>query len=71
MLVFNQSDFKMQSVVNQTIIRVNDSKFLTITEAKQTYLGKTEKAESAKKADDATKFNGWLIDYDNGEVDKQ
>ena len=69
MLVFQQSDFNMQSVVNQTIITVNSNKFLTTTNAKETYLGKTDKAESAKTADNATKFNGWLIDYDNGEVD--
>ena len=58
MLVFQQTDFKMQSAVNQTIITVDSSKFLTTTNAKQTYLGKMDKAESAKTADNATKFNG-------------
>lgn len=71
MLVFKESDFKMQYAANQTTITVDSSKFLTREEAKQTYLGKMDKAESAKQADNATKFNGWLIDYNNDEVDRQ
>ena len=48
----------MKSVVNQTIIEVNSNKFLTTTEAKQSYLGKMDKAESAKEADNADTIDG-------------